>query len=73
MRAHYNSIQVFRDKYECTAKKSLPLKIIKSNGAVPRLKKHVLKTEVIASLDGSIIKGDRVHGLDTSIQTPPVL
>ncbi len=43
-------------------KKSLPLKIIKSNGAVPRLKKHLLKTEVIAGLVGQMKKGDRVEG-----------
>lgn len=61
MRAHYNSLRAVRDKYECTAKKSLPLKIIKGNGAVPSRKKYLLKTEVKASLDGSIIKGDRVE------------
>lgn len=40
---------------------SLPLQIIKSNGEVPRLKKHLLNTEVVAGLDGYMNKGDRVE------------
>lgn len=39
----------------------MPLKIIKTNGAVPRPKKHLLKMEVIAGLEWQMKKGDRVE------------